>query len=73
MAARFNDYRAIQTRFNSTGTCGHAIRKGDSIGWAPRTRETQCADCWSRWVSENAEAERYERQHGFCGGGYEPC
>jgi len=60
-AARFNEYRAIDARFDSQGTCGHAIRKGERIGYAPRTRVTQCADCWSRWVAENAEADAIER------------
>lgn len=59
--ARFNEYRDIDARFDSPGTCGHAIRKGDRIGWARRTRETQCAECWAKWRAENADADAIER------------
>ena len=58
---RFDDYIGITARFDSDGSCGHAIRKGDAIGWTRRTRETQCADCWRRWSVENAEADAIER------------
>ena len=60
-ADRFDNYREIDARFASTGTCGHAIAKGDRIGWHPRLKKTQCADCWARWVAENAEADALER------------
>jgi hypothetical protein len=59
--ARFSDYFEITARFDSTGSCGHAIHKGDRIGWARRNRETQCPECWTRWVAENAEADAMER------------
>ncbi len=58
---RFDNYREIDARFASTGSCGHAISKGDRIGWHPSLKKTQCADCSRRWVAENAEAEAYER------------
>lgn len=45
-ADRFDNYRDIAARFDSTGTCGHDIRKGDRIGWHPKLKKTQCADCW---------------------------
>ena len=60
-ADRFDNYREIDARFASTGTCGHAIAKGDVIGWHPRLKKTQCAACWARWVAENAEADAVER------------
>jgi len=47
----FHNYRSIEARFDSTGTCGHAIRKGDCIGYHPKLKKTQCADCWARWVA----------------------
>ena len=59
---RFYNYREISARFNSDGSCGHAIAKGDSIGWNSRNKQTQCADCWHRWCAENAEADILERQ-----------
>ena len=59
-SARFNDYREITARFDSTGACGHPIRKGDRIGWARRTRETRCTACWDTWCAENAEADAIE-------------
>lgn len=68
MAARFNDYRVITARFASTASCGHPVKKGAEIAWAPRTKETQCADCWRRWSAENAEADLYEAT--AFGGGY---
>ena len=58
---RFDNYREIDARFAFTGTCGHDIPKGSRIGWHPTLKKTQCADCWSRWVSENAEAAMMER------------
>jgi hypothetical protein len=60
-ADRFDNYREIDARFASTGTCGHAISKGDRIGWHPTIKKTQCTACWSRWVAENAEADALER------------
>ncbi len=59
-ADRFENYREIDARFASTGTCGHAIAKGDRIGWHPSLKKTQCASCWLRWVAENAEAAAME-------------
>jgi len=59
-ADRFQNYREIAARFASTGTCGHAMAKGDIIGWHPRIKKTQCADCWRRWCAENAEADLVE-------------
>lgn len=62
---RFNDYREFISKYESTADCGHAIKKGDVIGWSPRRgrwdkSKTQCADCWSRWKAENAEADAIE-------------
>ena len=63
---RFDYYRAIVAGFNSTGSCGHAIKKGELIGYNPSIRDergqkkTQCASCWAKWVSENAEADAIE-------------
>ena len=61
-ADRFYDYREIEARFNSTGSCGHEIAKGDRIGWHPGLKKTYCTACWVRWCDENAEADRLERQ-----------
>ncbi len=60
-ADRFDNYRELDARFASTGTCGHAIAKGDRIGWHPSLKRTQCTSCWTRWVAENAEADALER------------
>jgi len=67
----FSNYREIEARFNSTGTCGHEIHKGDRIGWHPKLKKTQCADCWARWVDENAETDIQEREYERICGGYE--
>lgn len=64
-ANRFDNYREITAKFNSTGTCGHAIKKGDRIGWN-RTHGTHCANCWAKWSAENREADAVEA-------GYMPC
>lgn len=58
-ANRFDNYREITAKFNSTGACGHQIKKGDRIGWNKRFG-CQCSDCWSRWVAENREADAIE-------------
>jgi hypothetical protein len=59
---RFPNYRAIQARFASTASCGHAVKPGETIGYNPRLRaaRTVCADCWRRWTAENGEADVYE-------------
>ena len=66
---RFNDFRSIEAKFDSTATdCGkreiqgHKIRKGDIIGYARsgRTSHTHCAECWQRWTAENQEADMIE-------------
>lgn len=67
-AVRFSDFRGIAARFASVGTCGHEIEKGDSIGYAPRSQQTSCADCWRSWSYENAEADLCEQN--FSGYGY---
>ncbi len=61
---RFDSYREIQARFDSTGSCGHPIKRGDVIGWNKRVRKTQCAACWARWVAENREADQIESGYG---------
>lgn len=58
-ANRFDNYREITAKFDSTGECGHPIKKGDRIGWNKR-HGCQCANCWSRWVAENREADAIE-------------
>ena len=68
---RFNDFTSITAKFNSTGTCGHAIAKGDEIGYARGNRrrgvkaETSCSACWTRWCAENAEAYMLEQQASY--------
>ena len=66
MTDRFDNFAEIRAKFNSTGTCGHQIKKGDVIGYNPRTKSTSCPNCWSRWVAENREADAIEA-------GYMPC
>jgi len=63
---RFDDYRTLASKYDTTATCGHAVKAGDRIGWSPGNRwrgrksKTVCADCWSKWQSENAEADAIE-------------
>ena len=52
---RFSNYREMASRFDSPGICGHAIKKGDLIGWN-RRYGARCSDCWSTWKAENAAA-----------------
>ena len=63
---RFDNYRDIDARFNSTGSCGHAIKKGQAIGYNPRNKRTQCAECWRVWQLENANAAGYEQYGSDC-------
>jgi hypothetical protein len=58
-ADRFDNYREITAKFDSTGKCGHSIKKGDRIGWN-KTHGCHCSDCWSRWVAENRESDAIE-------------
>lgn len=58
-ADRFDNYREIAAKFDSTGKCGHPIKTGDRIGWH-RKHGARCAACWSAWVAENREAEMIE-------------
>jgi len=72
--ARFDSYREIIAKFGGMATsCGHgkhAITKGDVIGYAPRSKETQCAACWSKWKAENAAADFDEMSYVSGYGGY---
>lgn len=66
---RFDRFRAITARFDSTGCVNgatHTVRKGDQIGFAKtgRTSHVCCADCWHKWCAENAAADFDERQYG---------
>lgn len=65
---RFNDCREITAKFNSTGTCGHAITAGDRIGYGRKHGQTNthCQACWSKWTAENREAEAIESGYGPC-------
>lgn len=64
MARSYNQYREIAARFESKGTCGHEIHKGDVIGYSPAPRkwldaETQCAECWRKWSADVANEQEY--------------
>lgn len=61
---RFDNYRGMPAKFDSTGACGHPIKKGEAIGWH-RKHGAQCAACWARWSAENAEAAAYEQSIGY--------
>lgn len=61
-ADRFDNYRQITAKFDSTGKCGHEIKKGEVIGYN-RTHGCYCSDCWGRWVAENREAEAMENDY----------
>lgn len=65
-ADQFDNYREISARFDSTGNCGHAITKGQVIGYN-RTHGCKCAACWAKWSQENADAAFDER---MMSGGY---
>jgi hypothetical protein len=66
-ADRFPNYRDIEARFDSTGSCGHPIKKGDRIGYNKRAGgKTMCAECWHRWCAENAEADYLEANPSAC-------
>lgn len=54
-ADRFDNYREIAARFDSTGNCGHPIKNGETIGYN-RQHGCKCAACWAKWVQENSEA-----------------
>ena len=54
-ANRFGNYREITVEFDFTADCGHAIKKGDRIGWHPK-HGTQCPNCWTRCVAEAIKA-----------------
>jgi len=67
MSARFNDFRDLSARFDSTGCINgadHKITKGDDIGYMPRTRrrpaQVCCSECWQSWSVENQEADMVE-------------
>ena len=58
-ADRFSNYREITAKFDSTGKCGHPIKKGDRIGYN-KNHGCHCSSCWSKWVAENREADAIE-------------
>ena len=61
-ADRFDNYRQITARFNSVGACGHGVAKGEQVGYH-RSHGVQCAACWAKWQSENAEAAMLETSY----------
>lgn len=63
---RFDYYREIEAKYASTASCGHAVDRGDHIGYNPRIKpaRTVCAFCWRKWVAENAEYAALERDMG---------
>ena len=58
-ADRFDNYREITAKFDSTGKCGHEIKKGDRIGYN-RNHGCHCSSCWFKWSAENREADAIE-------------
>lgn len=58
-ADRFDNYREITAKYNSTGKCGHRIHAGDRIGWNKR-HGVYCQACWEKWYAENQEAAAIE-------------
>jgi hypothetical protein len=60
MRAEFHMFvRAVAHR-DHVATCSHKVKKGDGIGYAPKTRETVCSDCWHAWTDGYAqEDERF--------------
>lgn len=63
-ADRFDNYREITARFDSIGKCGHAIKRGDLIGYN-RRHGARCSACWANWKAENLEAAQYEAACGY--------
>lgn len=61
-ADNFDNYRTIQAKFASQGACGHAIAKGDRIGYNPLLKRVRCASCWRRWEDENLESSLHEQR-----------
>jgi hypothetical protein len=66
---RYSDFYELVARRDSGGCVNgadHRIKAGDVIGWSRAHRLACCAECWSRWVAENREADAIEA-------GYVPC
>jgi hypothetical protein len=51
--------RTITAKFNSLGTCGHTIRKGDRIGWDKASSRTACTGCLTRDDVAADDSERF--------------
>jgi len=62
----FSDCIEIKAKFATQGACGHAIRKGDRIGWSRSPKYTYCADCWAGRHDDQEQAEPFELQHTYC-------
>jgi hypothetical protein len=63
---RFDNYRRITAKFNSTTSCGHEVKKGDEIGYNSALKKTVCTACWYNWVAENRQAQAYEDTGSDC-------
>lgn len=57
---RFDNYREMNSKFDSVGKCGHGVKKGDIIGYH-KIHGVRCATCWKKWVLENWEAHCVEQ------------
>ena len=56
----FENYRECLARRAEPAeetACGHAVARGDLIGWNPTAKRAQCRACWARWTMENARAD----------------
>lgn len=61
-ADRFDNYREITAKFDSTAKCGHPVKKGDRVGYN-KLHGVRCSACWEKWCAENAAAEADERMY----------
>lgn len=66
---RFDNYRERRANVAGHGACGHAVAKGDVIGWNHR-HGVRCTKCWTAWVAENRAADEDERFMSGQAGGY---
>lgn len=62
--------KIIQAKFDSTGTCGHPIKKGDRIGWDKYKRLTICKECTEQHERDTAAADFDQMVYDSQRGGY---
>lgn len=58
-------FHEITARFQTTGSCGHLIMRGDAIGYDRAGMRTRCEACWRNMKERAAKREHRGMMEGM--------